>query len=144
MLRTPDPPVNGWVGYPLGFAAAVTATVVAVAAHATNRPLWSAVALTVTAAVVAAVTTLPAALATAGVCWMLHAGFVLGRRGELEFSADSAADAALLGTVTVVAYGAGVAVRVGRRWRAGHRVPAAARPRVAVRLRGSDNGSALA
>lgn len=104
--------MNGWVGYPLGFVAAVAVTIVTVAAHATVHPLWSVVALTVTAAAVATVTTLPAALATAAVCWMLHAGFVLGRHGDLQLSTASAAVAALLAVVTVVAHGAGV---VGRR-----------------------------
>ena len=126
MLRTPEPPVIGQVGYPLGFAAAVVVSVVAVAAHATGHPLWSVGALTVTAAMTAAVTTLPATLATAGVCWMLHAGFVLGRRGELELSAESAADAALLTAATVLSYGTAVAVRIGRQRRA--EIPEPRRP----------------
>lgn len=140
--------MNGWVGYPLGFVTAVTVTNVTVAAHATSHPLWSVAALAVTAAAIAALTTLPAALATAAVCWMLHAGFVLGRHGDLELSPASAATAALLAAVTVVAYGAGVAARAGlrRHPRAGSRAAPIPAPRdpMTPRLTGSNDGSALA
>jgi hypothetical protein len=103
--------VNGRFGYPLGFMAAVTVTIVTVAAHATRHPLWSVAALAVVTAALATATTLPAVLATAAVCWALHAGFVLGRHGELQFSAASGGAAVLLLTVAVVAYAASRAAR---------------------------------
>jgi len=138
------PVVSGSVGYPLGFVAAVTVTVLAVAAHATSHPLWSVAALAVPTAAIAAVTTLPAALATAGVCWALHAGFVLGRHGDLQFSSASAAAAALLVAVAVVVHAVGVVVRAGLR--ANRRPVAIPTPRApgTPRLRGSHDGSALA
>src|SRR5262245_50855807 len=94
--RPPAPPVDGGFGYPLGFVMAVTVTIMAIAAHTTGHPLWSVGALAVTTAAVAAVTTLPAALATAGMCWALHAGFVLGRHADLQFSPASGIAAAVL------------------------------------------------
>ncbi|SDM33793.1 hypothetical protein [Allokutzneria albata] len=42
------------------------------------------------------VSTTSAAMATVVVCWALHAGFVLGRWGELVFTARSANDALVL------------------------------------------------
>jgi hypothetical protein len=125
----PAPPVSGWIGYPLGFVAAVAVTIVAVAAHATDHPLWSVAALAVT---------------TAAVCWMLHAGFVLGRHGDLQFSSASTGAAALLVAVAMIAHAAGLAVRVGLR--ASQRTVAVPRPGgpVTRRLSGSTNGSASA
>lgn len=73
-----------------------------VAAHATDHPLWSVGALAVTTAVIATVTTLPATLATAAVCWALHAGFILGRHGVLQLSPESAGAAGVLAAVAVV------------------------------------------
>jgi hypothetical protein len=124
--------------------AAVAVTIVAVAARATGHPLWSVAALAVTTAAVASVTALPAALATAAVCWMLHAGFVLGRHGDLQFSSASTGAAALLVAVAMIAHAAGLAVRVGLR--ASQRTVAVPRPRgpVTPRLSGSTNGSAPA
>jgi hypothetical protein len=107
--------IPGSAGYPLGTAAAVVVTILTVTTHATDHPLWSVLALAVAAATIGTVTTLPAALATAAVCWALHAGFVLGRRGDLNLSDESAAAGALLSAVTVFGYLAGVAVRTTRR-----------------------------
>ena len=113
--RNLAPPVSGAVGYPLGFLAAVTVTVVAVAAHGTAHPQWTLMALSSTAAAVAAVTTLRAALATGAISWALHAGFVLGRHGELTFTATSAAAAAALGAAVALGYMVALAVRYVRR-----------------------------
>jgi hypothetical protein len=109
------PPVNGRFGYPLGFAAGVLVTIVAVAAHGTAHPSVALAALTATAALVAAVTTLSAALASAAVSWGLHAGFVLGRRGELEFSQASTVAAGVLGGAAVVTFAVVLAVRYSGR-----------------------------
>lgn len=114
--RWPSPPVPGGFGFPLGFAAGILVTVVAVAAGATSHPSWSLIALAVAVAGVSAVSTASAALATTGVCWALHVGFVLGRRGDLVFNAMSRQAAVVLvltaSTVVVVAAG----VRVARAW----------------------------
>jgi hypothetical protein len=137
--KTPKPPLSGWAGYPLGVAVIVGVTVMSVAAHATSHPLPALWVLTGTTAAVGAVTTLPAGLATAAVGWCLYAGFVLGRLGELQFSAESARAAALLATVTLVAHVTGVAVRVVllRRRRAAQRavtIPAQRRPALSRRV----------
>lgn len=95
-MRTSRLPVPGGFGLPLGFTAGIFVTTVAVAAGATSRPGWSVAALAVTVAGVSAVTTPAAALGTAAVCWCVHDGFVLGRRGDLVFTAASAEAAALL------------------------------------------------
>ena len=78
------PPISGALGYPLGFLAAVAVTVVAVAAQGTEHPQWTLTALSGMAAAVATVTNLRAALAVGAVSWALHAGFILGRHGELQ------------------------------------------------------------
>lgn len=69
----------------LGFAA----TVLSVAAGATSVPIISLVAMVAVVDASAVVTTVRATLATAVVCWALHTGFVLGRRGELVFTPQS-------------------------------------------------------
>jgi hypothetical protein len=114
-MRNLAPPVNGRVGYPGGFTATVIVTVVAVAAHGTEHPYGVLTALAVTVAVVGAVTTLPATVASAAVAWALQAGFVLGRHGELEFTVTSLAAAAVLVAAAVLAYTTALAVRYVRR-----------------------------
>lgn len=114
-MRNLASPVNGRLGYPLGFAAAIVVTIVAVAAHGTGHPEWVLAALTATVAAVATVTTFPAALATAAVAWALQAGFVLGRLGDLVFTVASLAAAVALLTAALVAYTAATAVRHVRR-----------------------------
>jgi len=109
--------VPGRFGFALGFATGVPVTILAVAAGATSHPVWALITLTVAVAAVSAVTTLGAALGTAAVCWSLHSGFVLGRRGDLVFTAGSLRAAVVLvltaGTFVVVAS----AVRAGLAWR---------------------------
>lgn len=107
--------MSGRLGYPLGFAGAIAVTLVAVAAHGTDHPQWTLTALAGTSAAVATVTTARATLATAAVAWALHAGFVLGRRGELVYTPASAAAAAVLCCAVVVAYVIAVAARYARR-----------------------------
>lgn len=101
----PHPPVPGAFGFPLGFVAAIGATLIAVAAGATGHPVRSVVVLAVAVAGVSAVTTLRAAVASAVIGWALHDGFVLGRQGDLVFTAGAGVAAAVLvaTAVTVVA-----------------------------------------
>jgi hypothetical protein len=92
---------NGF-GFPLGFAAAVAATVVSIGAGATRHHGYSLGMLVVVVAVVAAVTTMRAAMGTAAVAWALHAGFVLGRLGQLVFTPESAYAAMALAAVVLI------------------------------------------
>ncbi|GLY67832.1 hypothetical protein [Amycolatopsis taiwanensis] len=116
-LDWPPPPVSGGFGFPLGFVVAIGVTIVAVAAGATAQPVRSVVLLALAVAVISAVTTLPAALATAAVSWGLHDSFVLGRTGGLVFNAGAAGAAVVLvGTaVTVVAIAGTVRMVLARR-----------------------------
>ncbi|GAB3562823.1 hypothetical protein GCM10027445_04140 [Amycolatopsis endophytica] len=99
----------GAAGFPLGCAAATVAVMVAVFAGATTHPGVSLAALLAVAAVLAALTTVAAALGTAVVGWGLHSGFVLGRAGALVFTGPAwIALAALTGTVPTVALVAAV------------------------------------
>lgn len=104
LFRLSTPPIDGGFGYPAGFAAATLTTLAAVVAGATTRP-WIAVAtLSGVAAVTAAVTTLTAAVATAAVCWGMHTGFVLNRRGELLLTTPAVTAAIVLAAVTLLGY----------------------------------------
>ncbi|RZS31159.1 hypothetical protein EV193_11538 [Herbihabitans rhizosphaerae] len=85
--------VTGWFGFPLGFASAIVATILAVAIGATGHPIASVLLHIV---VIAVTSTAPAALATAVTCWAMHAGFVLGRHGELATSGQAGHDAFVL------------------------------------------------
>jgi hypothetical protein len=106
-----NPPLSGWAGYALGFVAAVSVTLVAVAAHGSGHPLWSLGALAATAAAVAAVTTLPGALATTALCWALDAGFVVGRHADLAFTAGTARAALVLAVAALAGYAVASVVR---------------------------------
>lgn len=112
--RWPAPPVPGGFGFALGFLAGIVATTVVVAAGATGHPGWSVAALAVAVAGVSGVTTPSAAIATAMVCWCLHDGFVLGRYGDLVFTAGSAGSAVVLLSAAVIALVAASAVRTAR------------------------------
>lgn len=125
MNRTtpPAPPVPGGFGFPLGFAAGIVATGLAVASGATGHPAWSVGLLALTVAVVSALTSTPAALGTALVCWCLHDGFVLGRRGDLVLTSASARAAAVLLLAALAAVAIATAVRLRRLGQAGRMVP---------------------
>lgn len=112
--RVPTPPVPGGFGFPFGVLLATTVTVLAVAAGATTHPDLAVVALAGTTATVAAVSTLRATLGTAAVAWALHAGFVLGRHGELAFTAHATLDAIVLCATAVFAFIVATAIRVIR------------------------------
>lgn len=58
----------------------------------THRPREALVAVV---DLIALLSSIGATLATAVVCWCLHAGFVLGRHGDLAFTPQSRGDAAL-------------------------------------------------
>ncbi|HEY3260443.1 MAG TPA: hypothetical protein VGJ95_09270 [Pseudonocardiaceae bacterium] len=94
-----SPPVDGATGIPVGALAAVAVTIGAVATGGTGHPARSLFALCVVVATLAGLTTVPATLGTAAVAWGLHAGFVLGRSGDLALTLQAAdAAAVLLGT----------------------------------------------
>jgi hypothetical protein len=95
-MRTPQPPVPAGFGFPFGVALAVVAAFGAVGVGAVGHPILSLVAVVAVVDVIAVLSTAGAALATAVVCWCVHAGFVLGRRGELAFTAQSRHDALVL------------------------------------------------
>jgi hypothetical protein len=134
--RWPAPPVSGGFGFPLGFAAGIVATTVAVAAGAAGHPGWSVAALAAAVAAVSAVTTLPAAVGTAAVCWFLHDGFVLGRHGDLVFTTASARAAVILVLAALVAVLLAGLARAMRSWLA---VPRGALNRVPQPRRGREN-----
>ena len=97
-------PVLEWgFAFPLGFALGIVGTALSVSVGATGWPVVSVVVLVVVTDVVAVVSTAWPTLATAVVCWCLHSGFVLGRAGELAFSAQSWHDALVLMVNAVVA-----------------------------------------
>lgn len=104
----------GGFGFPLGVVAGIGAAVVAVAVGATVHPVVSVVFLSVAVGVVSALTVASAALATAVVCWGLHDGFVLGRRGDLMFTAASAQAAEVLVSVAVLTLLVAAVVRKAR------------------------------
>ena len=112
-MRT-APPVPAGFGFPLGVALGTAAMVLSVAAGATSVPIISLVAMVVVVDAVAMVTTVRATLATAVVCWALHAGFVLGRRGELVFTAQSGHAALVLGLCALTALGFASILRTAR------------------------------
>jgi hypothetical protein len=103
MSGRPAPLVPGRFGFPLGFALGVVATVLAVAIGATAQPILSLIVMVAVVDTMAMVTTVRATLGTMVVCWCLHAGFVLGRQGELAFTPQSGHDALVLLLVTLSA-----------------------------------------
>jgi hypothetical protein len=119
-----DPPVPGGFGFPLGAALGVLVTIVAVAMGATGHPDLAILPLAVLVAALAVLTTPGATLGASVLYWFLVAGFVVGREGQVSFSATSMEAAAVL----VFAAVACVAVMVAVRWvLAGHRAPVARR-----------------
>jgi hypothetical protein len=116
-MRRTRPPLGGDFGFPLGAVAGVLATIIAVAAGATAHPWLGLSILAVVSAATAVITSLWASLATAAVCWALHAGFVLGRYGDLVFDSRSGQAAVVLAAVTVITFAVASIVRRGLpRW----------------------------
>jgi high-affinity nickel permease len=99
--------IDGGFGFPLGFAAAIVVTVLSVAAGATAHHGYSLVALVVVTTGVSLVTPMRAAVGVAAAAWALHAGFVLGRLGELVFTTESVRSGMLLVAVAVAGSGLG-------------------------------------
>jgi hypothetical protein len=99
-MRTKTP--TGF-GFPLGAVLACATTFLVVAAGAASQPVLSVVALVVVVGFVAVTSTATATAATAVVAWCLHAGFVLGREGDLEFSARSGHAALVIGLFALIA-----------------------------------------
>ncbi|WP_158853900.1 hypothetical protein [Saccharothrix deserti] len=112
-MRT-APPVPAGFGFPLGVALGVAATLVSVGVGATRTPTVSLVAMAAVVDVIAMVTTVRATLATAAVCWALHAGFVLGRHGELALVPRSGHAALVLALCAFTALGFASTLRAVR------------------------------
>ncbi|MEV6238635.1 hypothetical protein [Lentzea sp. NPDC051838] len=91
------------IGFPLGAVLACATTFLVVVSGAASQPVLSVLALAAVIGFIAVTSTISATLATAAVAWCLHAGFVLGRLGDLELSARSAHDALVLGGVGLIA-----------------------------------------
>jgi hypothetical protein len=116
MTRWPTPPVPGDFGFPIGVVAGVVVTIAVVTNGGAHHPLWSVIALAVTVAAVCAVTTPGAGLATAVVCWLLHASFVVGRHGQVSVTAATGQAAVVLVATAVTVVAATAALRVLRAW----------------------------
>lgn len=112
--RLPPPPLPGAFGLPLGFAAGIVATLVAVATGATEHPARSVVLLAITVAAIAALTSPAAAFGTAALCWCLDDGFVLGRAGGLVATPRGEVAAVVLVATALTAVVSATAVRVLR------------------------------
>jgi len=130
-VRLLQPPLRG-TGFPVGFCAATVVTCLAIAAGGTDHPQWTLAALAGTAAVIAAVTTTPAALSTAAVCWAMHSGFVLGRRGELVFTADAAVAAVVVAAAALLGLTVGTVLRLRVREQVARRITIPVQRRTAM------------
>ncbi|WP_157357248.1 hypothetical protein [Amycolatopsis nigrescens] len=114
-MRMPVPGrINGGFGFPLGFAVTGLTAVAAVAAGGTGHPDAALAALCGAAAVVAVLTTLPAAFGTAAMAWACHSGFVLGRAGELVWTPAAGRAAVILLVTAAAAHGCGLALHHAR------------------------------
>ncbi|WP_439658494.1 hypothetical protein ACSHWB_39875 [Lentzea sp. HUAS TT2] len=92
-MRTPVP---GGLAFFLGSALAAVTTSLLVAVGVRSEPVLSVLAMVAVVNLVAVTSKAWAAPATATVCWCLHSGFVLGRLGELTFTARSGHDALVI------------------------------------------------
>ena len=97
--------------FPLGCVATIAVAFDSVAAGATTRPVWSLIALAGTTGSLACVSTLGAAVATAAFAWAVHAGFVLGRHGDLALTPAATRDAIALLAAALVAFTIATAIR---------------------------------
>jgi hypothetical protein len=107
-------PVSARFGFPLGLALGVLGTLLSVAIGATGQPTLSLIVMVAVVDTVAMLTTVRATLATIVVCWCLHAGFVLGRQGELALTRQSGHDALVLLVDTLFAWGFASTIRAVR------------------------------
>lgn len=111
LLSRAPVPVPGRFGLPLGVALTMIVTAAAVAIGATGHPERAVIALAVTVALTASVTTAAATLGTAVVGWFLLAGFVVGREGQVGLTAQSGRAAVVLAVVAIGCAGVVAAAR---------------------------------
>lgn len=95
--------MSGGFGFPFGCVAAVVAVLLADVAGATAHPWYALVTLGLVVVLAAYRTSAFASFGVAVVAWALHSGFVLGRLGQLAFSA--AALVAALVLASALAFG---------------------------------------
>jgi hypothetical protein len=94
----------GGFGFPIGFGGGFAIAAATVELDDRIRPLVAMIGLAILVAVISAVTTLPAAAATATACWGLYASFAIGTRGDMAF--DRAAAVGLGVLLLATAFGA--------------------------------------
>ena len=83
----------GGFGFPLGSTLGIIVVTLGIMGGATSQPIISVVGLVAVIDAVAIFSTASAAIGTAVICWLLHAGFVLGRHGQLALTGQSRHDA---------------------------------------------------
>ncbi|MGP4020727.1 hypothetical protein [Saccharopolyspora sp. 5N708] len=105
----------GGFGFPLGFAGGFVIVVATAALDDATRPVVAVVALAVLVAVLSALTTWPAAAATAVACWALYASFAVGARGDLALDRAAAVGFGVLLLAAAVGVAAGAVFRAVRR-----------------------------
>ncbi|MFB9904262.1 hypothetical protein [Allokutzneria oryzae] len=110
-MPVPPPVLPGAFAFPAGVAGGVVATALVVASGATGQPVLSLIAMVAVVDTIAMVSTMRATLATAVVCWALHAGFALGHHGELAFTAQSGEGALVLAFCALTALAFAAALR---------------------------------
>lgn len=101
--------MSGGFGFPFGCGAAVVA--VLLAALAGPSPWYALVTLGLVVLLTALWSTAAAALGVAVVAWALDSGFVLGRAGELTFSAAAAVAALVFAALLASGFAARLASR---------------------------------
>jgi hypothetical protein len=115
---TGRPRIPGPVGSAAGFAAGIVATIIASGAGAIGQPGVGLAIVALAVAAVSALTTVAGALATAAQCWLLYAGFIMGRSGNLVLNDSSLEVAGLFGIValatSVITSGRFVRARISR------------------------------
>ncbi|MEU5691965.1 hypothetical protein [Actinosynnema sp. NPDC020468] len=124
-MRTTPPAMPPGFAFALGAVLGVLATTAAVTLGATTRPVLSLALLVAVVDTVAALSTTRATLATAAVCWALHAGFVLGRHGDLALTPDSARHASVILLCSLAGLVVAHLLRLVNRgvaWRPAHRL----------------------
>ncbi|MBE1465754.1 hypothetical protein [Kibdelosporangium phytohabitans] len=99
------PRISGALGSAAGFAAGILATLAASLAGATTGHEIGLFALAMAVAGVSAITTVIGALATCLQCWLLYAGFIVGRSGSLIIDEASAETAGLFTIIALAATG---------------------------------------
>ncbi|CAM3948909.1 hypothetical protein KIPE111705_33040 [Kibdelosporangium persicum] len=99
------PRIPGSLGSAAGFAAGIMASLIASLAGATTHHEIGLFALALAVAAVSAITTVIGALATCVQCWLLYAGFIVGRSGSLVLDEASVETAGLFTIIALAATG---------------------------------------